>query len=338
VQSKLVESWAQMPVQSLGHQGSAASLTQGDDLPGQVVPYYRAFVVLLQRAYKMKLGAVVCKENAIQYVLLAMFSGLIWYDQNFQEKNIHNRRSCIWFTIIYFGFSPMFIAALQFPMDKPLLEKERQSGMYSLSAWFCANTFAILSMYLLWPTLFLAILYWMADLNNSFCSFAGVWMFTLLTCIASFNIGSIFGMWFNDVALALTVMGTYMLTAMLSGGFIVDDIPVFVSWYKYLSFTMYPYQGAMQLEFPDDTLFACGTSSDFNVCKTSAFISGSDIRAAYDVDWAVWSSALVLLAMGIGAGLIAFVGLKKNVRSMRMLQTPSEDLPVEAKTHEKAEA
>jgi hypothetical protein len=268
-------------------------------------------------------------------VVLALFSGLLWFDQAHDENSIHNRRSCLWFIIVYFGFSPMFVAAMQVPAAKPLLAKERQSGMYSLSAWFCANTVAILSMYLIWPTLFIVILYWMAALNSSAASFVGIWLYTILTCIASFNIGSIFGMWFSDVALALTVMGTYMLSSMLSGGFVIDEIPDFVSWYRYLSFTMYSYQGSMQLEFTDDTQFACDTASDFTVCKSSTIISGQDVRKAYEVDWSVWSSILVLLSIGFGTGLFAFIGLKRNIRKTHLHHTPCDDdklVPVEVHT------
>merc|ERR1712194_798491 len=190
-----------------------------------------------------KRGVILTKENVIDYGGMGAVSALIWYDQGFDEVSIFNRTSLLFFVCIFFGFNAMFVSVVQFPADRPLLDKERQSGMYPLAAFALANHLACFTMFLCWPTLFTLEVYWLTNLNDAAASFFGFYLVVIITCMVSYVFGMVFGGWFQDLSLALTLIGdeclfkhaseckvlviagTYMLTSFLAGGFMVEDVP-----------------------------------------------------------------------------------------------------------------
>eukprot|EP00658_Telonema_sp_P-2_P078338 TRINITY_DN7309_c0_g1_i3.p1 TRINITY_DN7309_c0_g1~~TRINITY_DN7309_c0_g1_i3.p1 ORF type:complete len:578 (-),score=125.25 TRINITY_DN7309_c0_g1_i3:227-1960(-) len=318
-QSQLVEAWREHSLEDVLPAEHGDGVEDGDGEGGYEVSYLRAVTVLLARSFRIKSRSIMTAENLIQHIGLPVMAGMLWFDQGYEEEDINNRRSLLWFVSVYWGFQPMFVAAMQFPSDKPLIEKERQSGMYPLSAWFVAHTVSILSMFMLWPLLFVTILYWMGNMSSALSSFLGVLGLVVLGVMAAFNIGSCFGMWFNDLVLGLTFMSTYMLSSMLSGGFVIDQIPSFISWYQYAAFSHFTLAGLTALEFTDDTQFSCDpNSSSFDPCQSSTSVSGKQIREEYQVKTDIWVCVVALLGFTIAFGLLAFLGLKTRVRRTQL--------------------
>lgn len=71
---------------------------------------------------------------------------------------------------------------MNFPMERQYLAKERAADMYRLSAYYLSSTICDGLAELIYPTLFLVILYFMAGLRRNLEAF-------LYTLLATFLIG-----------------------------------------------------------------------------------------------------------------------------------------------------
>ena len=85
----------------------------------------------------------------------------------------------------------------------------------------------------------------------------------------------------------------------------------------------------MTLEFTDSKQFSCGASSEYDACLNSNTITGRDIRKHYSVNWSFWQCMLVLLGVGFGMALLAYMGLRRNIQKTRLAEL-SATRPIDA--------
>lgn len=66
------------------------------------------------------------------------------------------------------GFSYVFSSVNLFNFERPIFIRERLSNTYDTSAYFWGRSMAVLPIEVLTPLLFLSIMYFTVNLNNSF--------------------------------------------------------------------------------------------------------------------------------------------------------------------------
>lgn len=76
----------------------------------------------------------------------------------------------------------MWTTLMTFPMERQYLAKERAADMYRLSAYYLSSTISDCLAELIYPTIFMFILYFMAGLRRSVAAF-------VLTLLATYLIG-----------------------------------------------------------------------------------------------------------------------------------------------------
>ncbi|KAK9934845.1 hypothetical protein M0R45_021974 [Rubus argutus] len=76
-----------------------------------------------------------------------------WWEQ-FKTSHLQDQVGLLFFFSIFWGFFPLFNAIFAFPLERPMLRKERSSGMYRLSSYYFARTAGDLPMELVLPTVF----------------------------------------------------------------------------------------------------------------------------------------------------------------------------------------
>jgi hypothetical protein len=77
-----------------------------------------------------------------------------------------------------------------------------------------------------------------------------------------------------DVKKASTLASIIMLTFMLTGGFFVQSIPVWINWLKYLSINNYSYRLLIKVQYARNAQYGCGSSTGCQSIATSSAFRG----------------------------------------------------------------
>ena len=124
-----------------------------------LILFSRSFYLTGKRQFKI--------PDAVQCILLAVVTGLCWFQMEWSEKSVVDRSAFFYFITTFWTFKTMLNGISSFPPERQVLEKERASGSYRLSAYFMAKSFAEAPLKLVLPTIFYTISYWMADVSRS---------------------------------------------------------------------------------------------------------------------------------------------------------------------------
>lgn len=114
---------------------------------------------------------------------VALLLGLLWWQGKLDTNaDIQDQQGLIFYICIFWTTFSMWTTLMTFPMERQYLAKERAADMYRLSAYYLSSTISDGLAQLVYPTLFLAIVYFMTNLRRSLEAF-------VYTLLATFLIG-----------------------------------------------------------------------------------------------------------------------------------------------------
>ena len=174
-----------------------------------------------------------------------------------------------------------------------MLIKERSSGMYHLSSYYVARMVGDLPMELVLPTIFVTISYWMGGLKPSLVTFVLTLLIMLLNVLVSQGIGLALGAILMDVKQATTLASVTMLVFLLAGGYYIQQIPSFIAWLKYISFSHYCYKLLVGVQYSANEVWV----RDFPAIK---FLGLGNL----------WGDVAALTVMLIGYRVVAYLALR----------------------------
>ncbi|KAL3839377.1 hypothetical protein ACJIZ3_023968 [Penstemon smallii] len=224
-----------------------------------------------------------------QVLATATILGLLWWQSGGNNPNeLQDQAGLLFFIGVFWGFFPVFTAIFTFPQERAMLSKERAADMYRLSAYFVARTTSDLPLDLMLPLLFLLVVYFMAGLRMNAASFLLTMVTVFLCIIAAQGLGLAIGATLMDLKKATTLASVTVMTFMLAGGYFVKDVPVFISWLRYLSFNYHTYKLLLKVQYE----------------HISDSINGVEIGNGY-------KEVGVLAAMVVGYRLLAYISLRR---------------------------
>ncbi|KAK4263734.1 hypothetical protein QN277_029110 [Acacia crassicarpa] len=264
--------------------------------------WWEQFRVLLKRGLKERRHESYSALRIFQVISVSFLSGLLWWHSD--PSNIQDQVGLLFFFSIFWGFFPLFNAILAFPLERPMLSKERSSGMYHLSSYYIARMIGDLPMELVLPTIFLTITYWMGGLKPSILSFFLTLLITLFNVLVSQGIGLALGAMLMDVKQATTLASVTMLVFLLAGGYYIQKMPPFIAWLKYLSFSHYCYELLVGVQYSKDQVYECGQGG-LHYCRVVDFpaIKCLDIGN-------LWGDVAALAVMFVGYRILAYLALR----------------------------
>merc|ERR1711904_500603 len=116
------------------------------------------------------------------------------------------------------------------------------------------------------PVVVTTIIYIMVGLKAT----AGAYLLTivvvLLTCYTAGSLGLLIGAWFLNLKRAQSAATVIMLTIMLTGGFLVRDIPIWISWVQYLSYILYAWNALVNIHLKGRIPDCEDRSTDSSMC------------------------------------------------------------------------
>ncbi|XP_037810608.1 ABC transporter G family member 14 isoform X2 [Lucilia sericata] len=255
---------------------SASSCCRSRDWLDYPTRFYTQFHVLSSRNFKEAKSRMLSKLNWFQTVGLALMAGAIWFDIPRTEEYLHDLQGWMFFSQTYWMLFALFGALNSFPSEREVINKERRSGSYRLSAYYLAKMFGELPLVVTLPTVYLMISY------------------PMLGCV---SVGFFIGACCMDMNVSITLSALYTLATQLFGGYLSTRIPDFLSWIRYTSMIHYAYQNMQILEFSEGPPIECSQPSSYEVCKSNntKYIPYEEILKAQNSSSPLWLNTLVLM-------------------------------------------
>ncbi|KAJ0263197.1 ABC transporter G family member 9 [Hirschfeldia incana] len=265
--------------------------------------WWQQFCVLSKRSLKQRRHDSFSGLKIGQVFFVSFLCGLLWWKTDL--AHLQDQLGLLFFMSSFWAFFPLFQQIFTFPQEKKMLEKERSSGMYRLSSYFMSRVVGDLPMELILPTIFLIITYWMAGLNPRPINFFLTLLVLLVHVLVSGGLGLALGALVMDQKTATTLGSVIMLTFLLAGGFYVRNVPVFISWIKYVSIGYYTYKLVILGQYTESEWYPCGENrklkcyvGDFEGIKHIGFHGGL-------------VSAFALALMLVGYRVVAYIALMR---------------------------
>lgn len=209
----------------------------------------------------------------------------------------------LFFFSVFWGFYPLYNAVFTFPQERTMLLKERSSGMYRLSSYFLAKTIGDLPLELALPTAFVFIIYWMGGLKADPITFIVSLLVVLYNVLVSQSLGLAIGAILMDVKQATTLASVTTLVFLIAGGYYVQQIPPFIVWLKYLSYSYYCYKLLLGVQYRDDDYYEC---SQGEWCPVAEFPAIKSMGLGN-----LWIDVCIMALMLIGYRFLAYLALKR---------------------------
>ncbi|KAF7808951.1 ABC transporter G family member 21-like [Senna tora] len=264
--------------------------------------WWEQFKVLLKRGLKERRHESYSGLKIFQVLSVSFLSGLLWWHSD--PSNIQDQVGLLFFFSIFWGFFPLFNAIFAFPLERPMLTKERSSGMYHLSSYYIARMVGDLPMELVLPTIFITITYWMGGLKPSLITFVLTLLIIIFNVLVSQGVGLALGAILMEVKQATTLASVTMLVFLIAGGYYIQKMPSFIAWLKYISFSHYCYKLLVGVQYSEDEVYECGLGGLH--CRVIDFPA---IKCLGDIG-DLWGDVAALAVMLIGYRIVAYVALR----------------------------
>ncbi|KAL0657942.1 hypothetical protein Bca4012_078527 [Brassica carinata] len=250
--------------------------------------WWMQFSVLLKRGLKERSHESFSGLRIFMVMSVSILSGLLWWHS--RVAHIQDQVGLLFFFSIFWGFFPLFNAIFTFPQERPMLIKERSSGIYRLSSYYIARIVGDLPMELILPTIFVTITYWMGGLKPSLTTFLLTLMIVLYNVLVAQGVGLALGAILMDAKKAATLSSVLMLVFLLAGGYYIQHIPGFIAWLKYISFSHYCYKLLVEVQYTWDEVYECGPGLH---CSVMDYEGIKNLRIG-NMMWDVLALALML--------------------------------------------
>uniref|UniRef100_H2Z6M9 ABC transporter domain-containing protein n=1 Tax=Ciona savignyi TaxID=51511 RepID=H2Z6M9_CIOSA len=224
--------------------------------------FFTQFKVLTQRSFIQGKYRFLSKLKFIKTIGVALICGLLWFQigrGHVKEVEVNDITSCLFFVTLFNSFNSLFDILMVFPSEREVINKERMSGSYRLSAYYLAKSVSELPLSIILPSISTFIIYWMAGLNgfNEAWAFFGTWFVMILITIGMQSLGMFIGTATMDFDHSLVLAIFMMITFMLLGGFYIKNIPSWLHWMRYVSPFQYSWALMLYFEFDSNQRVLC---------------------------------------------------------------------------------
>ena len=265
--------------------------------------WFVQFAAILWRTFKNSKTIIVSTHMTVTMIFIGFIIGFAYFRMPHTEAHINDRYGLVFFLIIYMMFTTAFSNMIIFAAERNVVNKERASGLYHVSAYYVAKSVAELPIQFFLPSLFFNIAYWFSGLQllpDDLGLFFVLWLLMLLIVTTGNSVGSFFGAYFVDSGIAFLYIPVLLLGWMLFAGFYSRNLPIWLNWLGYLSPLNYGFDAALQLVFTENVVIQCkpNNNSLFEGCNQGLVtnFTGLDVIAVGDItiDFPLWVNLLAL--------------------------------------------
>ncbi|KAJ4725328.1 ABC transporter G family member [Melia azedarach] len=269
--------------------------------------WWDQFLIISKRTFRERYRDYFDKLRLVQALGIAVLLGLLWWkSQTKTEAQLRDQVGLIFYICIFWTSSSIFGAVYVFPFEKIYLVKERKADMYKLSVYYACSTLCDMVAHVFYPTVFMAILYFMAGFKRTAPCFFLTLFAILLVAVTSQGAGELFGAAVLSIKRAGMIASLVLMLFLLTGGYYVQHIPEFMQWLKYLSFMYYGFRLLLKVQYDGDELYECQSRGGCRPLQSSPSFDMVNLNGGLQEVW-------ILLAMALGYRICAYFCLRKRI-------------------------
>ncbi|KAG0452023.1 hypothetical protein HPP92_026181 [Vanilla planifolia] len=271
------------------------------------IGWLEQFFVISKRTFKERYMDYLDMLKIFQSIGVAGLLGLLWWKSRIgTEAQLKDQVGLIFYICIFWTTSSIFGAAYVFPFEKAYLVKEKKVDMYKLSVYYVCSTICDVIANALHPTIFMIILYFMADLRRTAAHFFLTLIAVLLIVVTSQGAGELFGAASLDVKRAGFMASLVLMLFLLTGGYYVQHLPSFMRWMKYTSFMHYGFRLLLKVQYSGGILYACQSRGGCQSLQSSPSFDTINLNGPWNEIW-------ILVAMSLAYRLFAYFCLRRRI-------------------------
>ncbi|XP_062574779.1 uncharacterized protein LOC134236621 [Saccostrea cucullata] len=275
------------------------------------------FKVLFARNFHNARRRILNPISLIQNFYILVICVLIWWRPERIENEVMDRMGLFFFTVVQWAFFALLDAILTFPKEIKVINRERRFRHYRLSAFCISKFLSEIPLAILQPVLYMAVIYWVANLNGVYAFLASTGVL-IVDVLAAQSIGVFIGSALQP-PWTVTIVSLGLLSMMLWGG-AFNTPPSWLSWGKYASFFFYGLQALIVLEFKDAPPIKCLPNSTLPICNmvnpvtnmTVGEFDSETILMVQKITWPVWQYVTVLIVIMVVTRILWYIVMRRQ--------------------------
>ena len=283
----------------------------------KIIPFNAQFQVLLRRALVlMSRSSWTTTSSLVETLLVAFIAGLCWWNTRLSENSVTDITGFLSFGTTYWFFSSLYVGLMEFFPERQVVQKERDSGSYQLSAYFLSKFIANLPIRIILPVIYVLIAYPMifhSDplTSSSVLTFVMILGIVVLASQSGESIGLVIGIVSSSMEVAMSTATTVSLSMLIFGGFYKQNFPFFLAWLGAFSALRYSYDASVQVAVTAQKDIQCDGGLYIPLCYAQDTVS-----SAYVLDWlqvnsnSVTMNVVYLVLMATGLRMLAYLCLR----------------------------
>jgi ABC-type multidrug transport system ATPase subunit len=247
-----------------------------------------------------------------QQIAMIILIGFTFFQLPLTQEGIQSRIGVLFLTVINNIIMILQPIVLTFPLEKPIIKKERWSSCYRNSSLYIAKVMSTFPLRLAVTLLYGLSSYYIIGLNPAADRFF-IFQIILIDLV------------FNSQAIGLAVSASvstveagqvfgpliFLVLLIYAGNFAGTTIPAVLAWIKYIASARYAYMSFSQNEFNGLTFLCSDGQPPVNdVCQGGGYATGEQVLEAFDLNqFPIYTNCLILLGMTFGFHIIALIAL-----------------------------
>uniref|UniRef100_A0A165YYB7 ABC transporter domain-containing protein n=1 Tax=Daucus carota subsp. sativus TaxID=79200 RepID=A0A165YYB7_DAUCS len=277
--------------------------------------WWEQFKILSKRTYRERYRDYFDVLRLAQALGVAVLLGLLWWKSSIDTEALLRDQAILiglmFYICIFWTSSSLFGAVYVFPFEKLYLVKDRKADMYRISVYYVCSTLCDMVAHVLYPTVFMTILYFMVGLRRTAeCYFLTV-AAILLVAITSQGAGELCGAIVMSIRRAGMIASLVLMLFLLTGGYYVQHIPKFMRWLKYVSFMYHGFRLLLKVQYSGDELFECNSIGGCRTLQSSPSFDTVNLKGGLQEVW-------ILLAMSLAYRFCAYICLRRKITNYQL--------------------
>jgi ABC-type multidrug transport system ATPase subunit len=263
--------------------------------------FCKGFIALAKRALlNMIRNPMVLKLRLVTVLIFSFIACSIFWNMQYDQKGLQNRAGFLFFFTINNFMSIIFGTVLSFPLERGVFLREHANKLYGVFPYFLSKNLIESPIGLLVTFLYGAIVYFLVNMRpGAEHYFIFLLNFVCLAYLAQ-SIGFVFGTGFSDLNTALIITQFSVLPSFLFSGFLINqkNMPVWLSWIRFISPFRYALEGGMSNEFDGNPLIP----------------DSANLRKLLNLDIGMWNCMIIMVCFGTALRILAYFLLKLLVK------------------------